>query len=194
MRTSWLKALLFLFIIFAPKYARAGSPFSVTAVLENRDSLPVVRVAFEIPAKHFLYADQLKVESSDGATLSPMNVPEPVMVFDKLSGEKKNVYGKSFEAVYKVEGARDKVDITVSYQGCNETMCFFPERKTFNLSLGQTAGQITESAEQKSLQSSEDWKTLLGQFRVAATDDRLSEEGRFSGVFGQGCFRRSGRR
>jgi thiol:disulfide interchange protein len=170
MRTSWLKALLFLLIISAPKYARAGSPFSVNAMLENRDSLPVIRVAFEIPAKHFLYADRLKVESSDGATLAPMNAPDPVMIFDKLSGEKKSVYGKSFEAVYKLEGARDKADITVSYQGCNETMCFFPERKTFSLSLGQAAGQKKELAEQRSLQSSEDWKTLLGQFRVAAID------------------------
>ena len=46
----------------------------------------------------------------------------------------------------------------------------FPERKTFSLSLGQATGQITKSVEQKSKQSSEDWKTLLGQFRVAAID------------------------
>ena len=170
MRVSWLKTLLLLITISVPNHAHGEGPFSVTVALENRDSLPVVRAAFQIPSQHFLYADSLKVETSGGATLAPMNVPDPMTVFDKFSGEKKSVYGKSFEAVYKVAGARDKLDITVNYQGCNETMCFFPERRTFSLGLGQAAGQITESVKQKFQQSSEDWKTLLGQFRVAATD------------------------
>jgi thiol:disulfide interchange protein DsbD len=170
MRISWLIALLVVLRFLLPDNAHAASPFLVTAVLETRDSVPVVRVVFEMPAKHLLYADHLKVEASGGATLAPMIVPEPVTIFDKLSGENKSVHGKSFEAVYKLEGARDEVDVTVSFQGCNETLCFFPESKTFSLSLGQPEGQETGAVEQKSVQSSEDWKTLVGQFNVAASE------------------------
>jgi thiol:disulfide interchange protein len=62
------------------------------------------------------------------------------------------------------------VDVTVNFQGCNETLCFFPETKTFSLSLGQSAGKDAVEGEQKSAQSSEDWKTLLGQFNVAGAE------------------------
>ena len=169
MRISWLIASLVFIGLLSPGSAHAASPFSVAASMETRDSAPVVRVVFEIPAKHFLYADHLKIEAS-GATLSPMSVPEPETIFDKFSEENKTVYGRNFEAIYRLEGELDEVDVTVNFQGCNETLCFFPETKTFSLSLGQPAGQEAAEGEQKSAQSSDDWKTLLGQFSVAGSE------------------------
>jgi thioredoxin:protein disulfide reductase len=169
MRISWVIAFLVILCFLPLNGARAASPFSVTAALETRDSVPVVRVAFEIPAKHFLYADHLKVEAS-GATLTPLNVPEPETIFDKLSGENKRVYGKNFDAVYKLAGSHDTVDVKVNFQGCNETLCFFPETKTFNLSLGQPAGAKTQADERTSAKYSDDWKILLGKFNVAASE------------------------
>lgn len=178
MRVSWLIPLVVFLCFLSLNYAAAASPFSVTAVLETRDSVPVVRVAFEMPAKHLLYADQWKVDAS-GATLVPMNVPEPETIFDKLSGETKSVYDKSFEAVYKLESASDNVDVTVSFQGCDETLCFFPETKTFSLNLDQPVGQETSVSEQKSVQPSEDWKTLVGQFNVAARESGYLKKDEF---------------
>ena len=169
MRMCRLTALL-AFLCFPPlNGAHAASPFSVNAVMEIRDSAPVVRVAFEIPAGHFLYADHLKVEASSAA-LVPMSAPDPETVFDKFSEENKSVHGKSFEAVYKLEGARDTLDVTVSFQGCSETMCFFPETKTFTLSLGKSADEPMGQGEQKSVQPSGDWKTLLGDFNVVGNE------------------------
>jgi len=161
---------LFVFLCIAtPAGSWAASPFSVDAVMETRGPAPVIRVDFKVPAGHFLYADDVKVEAVE-STLVPVSVPDPKMVFDKFSGENKRVYGDSFSSVYRLEEARDPVDVAVSFQGCSETLCFFPETKTFTLSVGKPAGVDAGPDDPKTAPSSDDWKTRLNKFEVAGSE------------------------
>ncbi len=167
MRKPWLIVLL-LFLGFAlPNGANADSPFSVNASLEARGSGSVIRVAFEIPAGHFLYADHLTLMVPN-FRLVPVEVPEPETVFDKFSEEDKRVYGKSFDAVYELLGGTGRIDLSVSFQGCSDTLCFFPEKRVFNLRPGPQSPHDTPAAETAAV--SNDWKTLVGRFDVAASE------------------------
>ncbi|MDP8248664.1 MAG: cytochrome c biogenesis protein CcdA [Candidatus Tritonobacter lacicola] len=119
--------------------AQSQSPFSVTSNLEKKAGGLVVEISFTIPPGHFLYADQLKVEAGGGAALVPLEVPAPVRKLDRLSGESKELYVKSFRAYYRVEKSDvPELEVTVSFQGCDDQVCFLPEtnRWTFNMGSG----------------------------------------------------------
>ena len=169
MRMFRTTALLAFLGIAMPVGSWAASPFSVDAVMDTRGAAPVIRVDFKVPAGHFLYADDVKIEAT-GTTLVPISVPDPKTVFDKFSGENKRVYGDDFSSVYRLEAARDPVNVTVSFQGCSETLCFFPESKTFTLSAGQPAGGEAEPGAPRTAQSFDDWKTRLSDFDVAGSE------------------------
>ena len=169
MREFRLIATLFLLGFFCRSNADAESPFSVSASLDPHATAPTVRVTFEIPPRHLVYAEEFKVDVS-GATLIPLEVPSPATIFDKLSGENKRVYDESFESVYRLADVRGSVSLVVSFQGCNESICFFPETRTFRLNLGRLADEGANAAGTKTEVSSNDWKTLLGQFDIAAIE------------------------
>lgn len=125
--------------------ALGASPFAVSATRETRDGETRVLVAVKVPAGHFIYADHFQVDAAGGITLVPVSLPEPAVVFDKFSEQDKKVFNKDFQALYRAEGAGASVSVTVGFQGCSETVCFFPE--TVTLELGEKAAGPGPAAE-----------------------------------------------
>ncbi len=107
------------------------SPFGVTPTVENGQA----RIAFEVPAGHFLYADKL------GAQPGPLTLPAAVEIEDKFSGERKRVFSNSFVATCPVAAS-----LTIHLQGCNDSSCFFPEERAFKLVAGRFVRQDDEPA------------------------------------------------
>jgi thiol:disulfide interchange protein DsbD len=102
------------------------SPFGVTPTVENGNG----RLAFDVPANHFLYAEKLSVQPGSLA------LPAPIEIEDKFSGERKRVFSNSFVATCPIAAS-----LTIHLQGCNESSCFFPEERTFRLVAGQFVRQ-----------------------------------------------------
>lgn len=102
------------------------SPFGVAPTVDNGQ----VRVAFDVPAGHFVYADKLSVQP--GA----LTLPAPVEIEDKFSGQRKRVFSNSFIAICPLAPS-----LVIHLQGCNESSCFFPEERVFQLVAGKFVPQ-----------------------------------------------------
>ncbi len=112
----------------------AGDPFGVVASGGTRGTSAVVQVSFTIPPHHHLYADQLSVQL-EGKALAAIELPSPAALRDVFSGENRQAYTSDFTAVYALSGVGGTVE--VSYQGCDESTCFFPQTRTFTLGAAQ---------------------------------------------------------
>lgn len=150
------------------------SPFGVTATPESKDGAPAVRVRFRVPEGHFLYAEYLRVSAEGGATVHPLDVPEPAKVFDKFSEEDKHVYSSDFESLYRIDGAGSSVKLVVELQGCDDSVCFFPEKRTFELAFsgGDAAGSPDEAPGEIAAVSgagANAWRELADRFEVTAS-------------------------
>ncbi|MBN1836213.1 MAG: hypothetical protein JW820_10210, partial [Spirochaetales bacterium] len=149
----------------------AEEPFSVSVALVQEDEGPVLSVALSIQPKHILYADQFSVRATSGGLIAPLNIPPPVRIFDKFSEEEKEVFNSDFAARYRVSGLKGTLTVEVRYQGCSESLCFFPETRTFSSGLGQQAGagrldatgQVAGAGDRVS-----SWKEAASEFHVAA--------------------------
>ena len=94
----------------------------------------VVRVT--VPAGHMLYADQFHVEVPSQVIIRPLSLPPPRNKIDTITGDKKFVYDQSFSATYLVNNLTDDtLNVKIHYQGCDQTTCFLPTEKEFQIGL-----------------------------------------------------------
>ncbi|MFH0952727.1 MAG: cytochrome c biogenesis protein CcdA [Verrucomicrobiota bacterium] len=151
--------------------AQASTPFAASAFLEPRGTAAVVRVVLEMPAGHHIYADAFKVQAGDGVALAPSSIPAPQVEFDKFSEETRPIYKGKVEFLYEAPAGARQVSLTVGFQGCSEKLCYFPEKRKFELSLDPAQGRPAESAAQGSGASgAAAWQELAGFFSVGALD------------------------
>ncbi|OGV43109.1 MAG: hypothetical protein A2X46_11810 [Lentisphaerae bacterium GWF2_57_35] len=145
----------------------AESPFGVTARLETIDGAAAIRVDFSIPPQHILYADETKIFAEEADALESIAFPEPVSKKDPFSDEYKKIYDKSFSVLVR-PGNRDVVRLTVKLQGCDESVCFFPETRTFELSLkgGRPTDAISPAtaADAGQPEQKQDWQDVVQRF------------------------------
>lgn len=120
-------------LLAAVASAVAADPFEVSVSRGGAGTAEVVVVKFTVPARHHLYADQLSVTTA-GRELLRVGGAEPAMLWDAFSGEKRASYTNDFSLAYALSGGADAVD--VSYQGCDENTCFFPQTRGFRLDGG----------------------------------------------------------
>jgi len=137
--------------------ADAASPFAVTSQLDAG----TLRVAFQIPAHHHLYADTISFEL-DGQPATFV-MPAAVTIADKFSGGNRQAYEKSFEATLPL--ASPASSLIVRYQGCDEANCYFPQTETFSLTASRN---FSTTSEQSTPAADGEWRALAGQFTVAA--------------------------
>jgi thiol:disulfide interchange protein len=116
--------------VFLPFAAAAASPFAVSAARETFADQPAVRVAFDFPADHHLYAS-FGVADPAGAALAPLSVPAPDT--DNPEDPLGPYYSQSFAVVYAAPAAES---VVVSYQGCAGAVCFMPEEVTLSIGAG----------------------------------------------------------
>ncbi|NCD23860.1 MAG: hypothetical protein EOL90_13125, partial [Spartobacteria bacterium] len=121
-------------------HASAASPFAVSAARETFADQPAVRVAFDFPADHHLYAS-FAVADPAGTALAPLSVPAPdTNTPDDPLGPS---YSTSFAAIYAAPAAES---VVVSYQGCAGAVCFMPEEVTLSIGAGPANAIATASA------------------------------------------------
>lgn len=117
----------------------ADNPFAVRVVAGPPGTGDVtVSVSFTVPPLHHLYADTIAVEGA-GVSLSIQSNPPPARIVDSISGELRESYTADFTRVYAAAGGwTSNATVTVSYQGCSEDSCFFPQSQVFE--LGRSGG------------------------------------------------------
>ncbi|OQA24868.1 MAG: Thiol:disulfide interchange protein DsbD precursor [Verrucomicrobia bacterium ADurb.Bin345] len=156
----------------------AQSPFGVSvAPVETDDGSPAFRVQVRVPAAHFVYADEFRVRLDGDAALEVLESPVSVKVFDPFSEEEKQVFDRDFSALYRPAAAAKEATVIVELQGCDETVCFFPETHRFSLrfdgaldaSPGISASGPGEPGEAPQVRG-EGWRSLADRFSITARD------------------------
>lgn len=172
LRNRNVGAMVGLGLALALANARAASPFGVGATLVERDGRRAVEVKFDVPPGHHLYADTVQVEGRGATKLAPLTVAPPERLKDAFTGEERDQYAHPFASVYAVESAGDKVEFAVSFQGCDESECFFPETREFSLGAGPapaTAAALPAVSPTSATDAAAaaEWRGAFDGFRVA---------------------------
>ena len=136
-----------------------AEPFSVAVSLGESDGERVVSVSFSVQPHHYLYADRIRVRLlQDSAALVPRRHPAPKQKFDETEGKTVGVYDADVSFTYGVSNAPvGALDVEVSFQGCSETLCFFPTRETFRLGAGDVADPVTSVVPEPRQDELADW-------------------------------------
>ena len=118
--------------------ARSAEPFSVSVSL--REGTRVLAVRLRAREGHFLYEKELRITPDGGARLEPLDLPPAVQKKDPVTGQPTGVYLGDTTLRYRiVEWQREALTVTVSYQGCNDTLCFMPQSEVFAFSADGNA-------------------------------------------------------
>lgn len=170
MQLKWL-----LLLIGITGAVQAESPFGVTATLQPHDGLTSIEVAITIPKNHHLYTDRLRFEIDDKPV--DFQLPAPSIVPDKFSGESKAVFTRSFIAVRDLDlPPSSQLTLKMHLQGCDDSNCYFPETRTFQLG----AGAIAAATPPKPLPAGPtEWRLLAQQFTIAARGSGYLNEKEF---------------
>ncbi len=127
--------------------AGAQQPFRADVRLSRPEIAPggsiEVVVDFHVPPDHYLYRDKtgVTVTAAGGVIPAPTVFPAPVRKMDKFTGVEKEIYEESFTVTVPVTVSGDQppgevqLEVTVSWQGCNDDLCYFPTRQETELTL-----------------------------------------------------------
>ena len=166
---KWLCCCLALFTSLLAR--GAASPFEVTATAQQDAGQPVVQLTLKIPAQHFIYVEHLKI-SAASAQLAPLHPVAPKKIHDKFTDEDKEVYDADVILFFRVTPPVAQLAVQVAFQGCNNSMCFFPETKDFTLTWAQQAAPATNAITAPTKESATpatDWTAEADHFSIAAT-------------------------
>lgn len=182
--------VLFCVVLFAGAQARGDSPFTATATAQVQDGQPVVQLALKIPPQHFIYVEHLAISAAH-TQLTPLHPPAPKKIHDKFSEADKEVYDGDVVLIYRVAPPAAKLDVQVEFQGCNDSLCFFPEKKTFALAWAELPAPPAAPAPSiaklavPTAQQTADWTTEADHFAVAATAAGYLDKDKFLAFLGK---------
>ncbi|MDN3514188.1 MAG: protein-disulfide reductase DsbD [Candidatus Brocadia sp.] len=149
MKIGFLKRgfiIIFLILfLFQLKTFGQTSPFELNVTLLKErvpagDLVPAT-ITIKIAPKHYVYKDQIKVESADPSrfTVTSTELPAGKIKYDQfLEKEVENYEGevevKSFIQVSKdTPAGLHNIKLKLHYQGCSEKICFIPKIEEFVL-------------------------------------------------------------
>ena len=118
----WVNVLLFIGCIFS-SWGQFGDPFEVDITRSGER----VEVAVTVPEAHYLYADAFTLSDAAGNEYAAKNEPPKDEIIDPNSGKPKEVFAASFQMLF--EGVPADELLTLSYWGCNDSVCFIPQTK-----------------------------------------------------------------
>ncbi|MCC6232705.1 MAG: thioredoxin family protein [Verrucomicrobiales bacterium] len=126
-----------------------------------------VGIRFNMPAEHHVYADSLRVEW--GAQTLAVSLPKAEEVKDRFSGKLRLVLEGTFTVRAQVPGSAGG-PLKVTFQGCNESECFFPETREWRVGADGVwqSGAAEESVEGGRVPGVGGRARLAEGFRVAA--------------------------
>jgi thiol:disulfide interchange protein len=113
-------------VLNAPAQSEEPSPFQAVPNTIVSNGASYLSVAFTVPEHHHIYADRISFELNGAPVTARM--PAASRVFDKFSQGEKTAFEKDFSAVLPLPDSRpDTLAVAVTFQGCSETECYFPE-------------------------------------------------------------------
>lgn len=185
-RRAWLAAAW----LAASGSVGAESPFRVEVLPTEVDGEPAIEVRVDVPTRHRLYADQLKVEGPGGVALRPLRVPEPRSSIDPNSGQSHPFFDVSFTALYAVARTPGApLQVAVEWLGCDDTVCFLPERREWRLGGEGPSTAAAGPAGSSSIVLPPDYviaRQAFGYQGEAAFLDFLAGRGRTAGLLDRG--------
>ena len=112
----------------------AADPFPVSFSEIPRGTTVCVRVSVTVPPRHHIYADQIAAVLEDGTLLRQEGGDKPVRLHDSFSDTDRDSFTNSFSLDYGGGAVlTGGVSMTFSYQGCSDTVCFFPRNETYRI-------------------------------------------------------------
>ena len=112
--------------------ARAASPFAIVPTVSTNAGRVWIALGFDVPDAHLIYAEKLEFQIEGSTNLLHFKLPQPVHAKDRFTGQMKHVYPASFTADWVLPKTHpEPFRITVAFQGCSRSSCFFPELRRF---------------------------------------------------------------
>lgn len=154
------------------------STFNISAKLdESSDGVAKLTVQLHAPKEHYFYAEFLEIklvpDSVTTATnlmprLIPEDIPSPIEKKDPISEKMEKLYYGDTSLVFSITNYNktEAVRITVSYQGCNNSMCFPPAITSFVFNAGSTISGETKQ-DVRTTSDMTEWRKIASNFRIA---------------------------
>ena len=120
------------------------NPFTLTPSVIVSNGATSLSVAFRVPVHHHIYADKVSFGLS-GAKISP---PLPVgrQILDRFSKSQRFVFEKDFVVSYPLNHFQSAATLSVTFQGCNEEECYFPETRQWKIGANLAVVSLDEPA------------------------------------------------
>ena len=143
------------------------SPFGITVTAaQNASGSNVLRVAFTMPVNCVINVDRLHFRTTEGADISPRQIPSPELEVNPLTGKTNAVYPHDFLAEVNPADLPDQ-QLVVKFQGCTNGECYFPEQRRFAPNKAKTYAEVkTETPAASSPAGATDWNQAFQGFTV----------------------------
>jgi thiol:disulfide interchange protein DsbD len=159
------------------------NPFVITPSILTSNGTAYVSVAFHLPEHHHIYADRLSFAL--GGQPAEFRLPAPRSVPDKFSRTQKQTFENDFTGVCPLPAGRPAaLPLSVEFQGCNDTECYFPETRQWRLGSDNSVAAFLDSTESTQASSSS-LPALSGGFHVAARATGFLSSSGFLGLLDQ---------
>lgn len=120
------------------------SPFHLKPSVEQSGGKATLRIKFDFPAGHYLYAEKLHFTDVAQQSELSFTVPSPTQITDKHSRSNKLVHITAFVAELPLGlSSTGALSLKVQWQGCSEEACFLPESQEW---LVRGDGVVTEAS------------------------------------------------
>ncbi|MDZ7345839.1 MAG: thioredoxin family protein [candidate division KSB1 bacterium] len=162
-----IRVILFLFVLSSALFSQFFSPGDIVSVsaVADHDRLtpgasirgavvltisPGLHINSHQPTEAFYIPTQIKLDPHPNLLFGSPQYPKPLLKKFSFSPNRLSVFEGLTVIIFEIKAAPDlKADSvaitgTVSYQGCNDSMCFPPEEKRFILKL--PVGRVGEQA------------------------------------------------
>ncbi|MGC9328807.1 MAG: protein-disulfide reductase DsbD N-terminal domain-containing protein, partial [Candidatus Hinthialibacter sp.] len=114
----------------------------------------VIELSLTVAPSHIVYENMTSVsaEGPDGFRAGEPIPPPSKTKTDPIDGQEKQVYecAVSFRIPFTIDAAAPmgdmEINVTANYQGCSQTMCYFPQTRKFLVLLQITEGDGASSA------------------------------------------------
>lgn len=132
------------FLLQEAPVKKSASPFSIKAFIEPGkiayDRTGTVKVVFSIDSGYKIYADSTSVVPGEvtglefGTVKNPLSISkkEPDGTISKFY-EDKAVFELPVKVKREAAAGPGRLLLNIGFQGCSETRCFFPEKKSVNV-------------------------------------------------------------
>ena len=159
------------FGVLLTQWAGAVDPFGVDLSRVAGGTNLVVMLKVVIPPHHHIYADQLRVESQSGVVFDVAGGDKAVLLRDTFSDGARLSYTNNVVLQYRsVAPVAATETLKVSYQGCSEEQCYFPQTSIFEARVsGEASIEPSPETRRTVPDGTPGWRSALSGMTPVAT-------------------------